>query len=166
MNSNRSGSRVLTWIVTTLELVSSLVLVAMMVLTLVDVIGRYFFGEPIFGATEIISMMLAIVIFSGLGIANARDDHISVELIDQHIRRLSPRVYDAAIKLLSVIVMGIIAYVLFSQALENHHQNARTVVLEMPLSIVTMSIGLLSVISLVSLIIGMLPDGKASADNT
>ena len=66
------ASSILNRIIQTLEVLSTFVLAAMMLLTFVDVIGRYILGAPIFGATEMISTMLALAIFLGLGIANAR----------------------------------------------------------------------------------------------
>lgn len=60
-----------------------------MLLTFADVIGRYLFSQPIFGASEVISALLAATIFAGLGITNARDEHIVVELIDHRFRGIS-----------------------------------------------------------------------------
>ena len=74
--------------IATLETISSVVIFIMMVLTFIDVIGRYVFHKPIFGGTEIISALLALTIFSGLGVINARDEHITVELLDDRFRRL------------------------------------------------------------------------------
>lgn len=141
--------------ITVLEAVGSVVLVAMMVLTFVDVIGRYLLNQPVFGANEMISAMLAIVIFSGLGIANARDDHIVVELVDDQVRRLSPVVYEVVIQAFSVGVMGLIAYVLLDLAIEAWHQKALTFVLEIPLAWIAGSVSFLAALSVVSQIMGI-----------
>ena len=45
-------SSFLTRIIQVLEVLSSIVLAAMMLLTFVDVIGRYLLGAPVFGASE------------------------------------------------------------------------------------------------------------------
>src|SRR5210317_780568 len=80
-----------------LENFSSVMIFIMMILTFADVIGRYILAAPIFGASEMISALLALAIFSGLAVTNARDEHIVVELIDGPIRRLAPRFYDFVI---------------------------------------------------------------------
>lgn len=142
-------------LIATLEVLSSVVITIMMVLTFVDVIGRYVFSKPVFGASEIISALLAVAIFAGLGIANARDDHIVVELFDHRIRRLFPRLYDIVIQLFSIGVMMLIAYVLLEMAIEAHHQNTRTYVIEMPLFWIAGTVSTLAAISVISQVIGI-----------
>jgi len=145
----------LSFIIKALEVLSSVFLVAMMVLTFIDVLGRYVFNQPIFGANEMISSLLALVIFSGLGIANARDDHIVVELLDHKVRRLSPRVYEVVVQGFSVIVMSMIAYVLLELAIESYAQKTLTFVLEIPLAYIAISVSLLAALSVVSQIMGI-----------
>lgn len=149
------ASSILTRIIQVLEIASSIVLAAMMLLTFVDVIGRYLLGAPIFGATELISTMLALLIFLGLGIANARDKHIVVELFDSEVRRLAPRFYDALIQGFSILAMGLITYVLFQQAIEAAHVGSRTVVLEWPLAWITGTVAVLAALSVVSQVLGL-----------
>ncbi|WP_422384026.1 TRAP transporter small permease [Roseibium album] len=146
----------LTTAVTILENISGFVILIMMLLTFIDVIGRYLFHSPIFGGTEIISALLALAIFSGLGVINARDDHITVELFEAPIKRvMTPLVYEITIQLFSVFCMGLIALVLFEHAWESYTLNKLTVVLEMPLYYVTASIAVFAVISVVSQIAGV-----------
>ena len=142
--------------ITILENISGIVILIMMLLTFTDVIGRYVFHSPIFGGTEIISALLALAIFSGLGVINARDDHITVELFEGPFRRLlTPLVYEITIQLFSVFCMGLIAVVLFEHAWESYKLDKLTVVLEMPLYYVTATIAVFAVISLVSQIAGV-----------
>ena len=54
----------------------------MMPLTCVDVIGRYFFVAPIFGAFELTEMMLAALIFAGLPLVTLRNEHVTVDVLD------------------------------------------------------------------------------------
>ncbi len=143
------------FIIKGLEFLSSIILVAMMLLTFVDVIGRYLLNQPIFGANEMISSLLAVLIFSGLGIANARDDHIVVELLDHRVRRLSPRVYEVIIQSFSVFVMSLIAYVLMDMAIESFHQKTLTFVLEIPLAYIAGSVSVLAILSVISQVMGI-----------
>lgn len=142
--------------ITILENISGLVILVMMLLTFADVIGRYLFHSPIFGGTEIISALLALAIFSGLGVINARDDHITVELFEGPIKRLmTPLVYEITIQVFSVFCMGLIAVVLFEHAWESYTLQKLTVVLEMPLYYVTATIAVFAVISVVSQVAGV-----------
>ena len=82
---------VLKKILTTLESISCVVIFFMMVLTFIDVIGRYVFHNPIFGGTEIISALLALTIFSGLGVINARDENCSASALATTAPKRKPR---------------------------------------------------------------------------
>ncbi|MEO4039988.1 TRAP transporter small permease [Hoeflea sp. CAU 1731] len=147
---------ILNRIVATLETISSVVIFIMMVLTFVDVVGRYVFHKPIFGGTEIISALLALTIFSGLGVINARDDHITVELFEDIFRRtLSPVVYEVIIQVFSVLVMTLIAAVLFEHAWENYRLDKLTEVLEMPVYYISGTVAIFAVISVLSQIAGV-----------
>ena len=54
------------WPLEILKWIVSLLLFLMMAITFVDVIGRYLFNAPIFGAAEMIQFLLAGTVFSGL----------------------------------------------------------------------------------------------------
>ncbi|MCR9139315.1 MAG: TRAP transporter small permease [Alphaproteobacteria bacterium] len=149
------AASILKRIVQVLEILSSIVLAAMMFLTFVDVIGRYVLKAPVFGAAEMISTLLAFTIFLGLGIANAKDRHIVVELLDHRIRAISPRIYDFVIQGFSICAMCLIVYVLFEQAREAAHVNSVTVVLEWPLAWIIGTVATLAALSVVSQILGL-----------
>ncbi len=156
----------LSFIVSGLEIFSSIVILIMMILTFVDVLGRYIFAAPIFGASEMIAALLAIAIFSGLGITNARDEHIVVELVDHRIRKLAPRVYETVIQLFSVAAMLLIVYVITNNALEAYHRNSVTFVLELPNAYIYGLVALLALLSIVSQILGLILRWTVEADPT
>ncbi|MCV0423927.1 MAG: TRAP transporter small permease [Roseibium sp.] len=150
------ASSVLKRIVQILEILCSIVLMAMMLLTFIDVVGRYILGAPVFGASEMISTMLALTIFLGLGLANARDRHIVVELFDQQVRTLAPRAYDVIVQGFSIFAMCLIVYVLAQQALEAAHTGSTTIVLEWPLVWITGTTAVLAALSVVSQVLGLI----------
>ena len=65
-----------------LGVLAALVLFCLMALTCADVIGRYFFGTPVYGAFEMTEMLLAALIFAGLPLVTLRNDHVTVDLLD------------------------------------------------------------------------------------
>jgi TRAP-type C4-dicarboxylate transport system permease small subunit len=65
-----------------LGVVAAIILFAMMMLTCVDVIGRYFFSRPVFGGFEITEMLLAAMIFVGLPLVTLRNEHVTVDVFD------------------------------------------------------------------------------------
>lgn len=142
--------------VAALETFSSAVIIIMMLLTFADVIGRYLLNKPIFGASEMISALLALAIFSGLGVTNARDEHIVVELFEDLVKKpFTPFIYETIIQMFSIMVMLIIAIVLFEHAVESYQLKSLTVVLEMPLYYVTGSIAFLALLSVLSQLLGI-----------
>lgn len=150
------ASLILKRILQVLEILCCVVLAAMMLLTFVDVVGRYLFGAPVFGASEMISTMLALTIFLGLGMANARDRHIVVELFDQNFRRLAPRFYDVVVQGFSIITMGFLAVVMVQLARDAAHVNSTTIVLEWPLAWITGATAFLAALSVVCQILGLI----------
>ncbi|MBC7006138.1 TRAP transporter small permease subunit, partial [Photobacterium sp. BZF1] len=46
-----------------LEALAALSLMLMMVITFVDVVGRFFFSSPLIGSTEMIEVLLAVMVF-------------------------------------------------------------------------------------------------------
>jgi len=152
----RSATLLLTRIVTLLEWTSSIVLMVMMLLTFVDVVGRYLLNKPVFGAAELVSTLLAFTIFTGLGLVNARDQHIGVDLFEPMIRQSLPRFHSVLTRGSSLLAMALLVFVLVEQAVEAHTVSSTTVVLEIPLSWVAGLVAALSVISLVCQILELL----------
>ena len=150
---------VLPRILSVLENISALLLLLMMALTFVDVIGRYFFTAPIFGAAEMIQFLLAMTIFGGLSLVNARDSHITVELLEPWLQKRIPRLQPIIVQTFSVVVMTIIAWQLTVFAIEANHLGSMTVVLEWPLVIVVGTVAGLSIVSLLAQILGLILSG-------
>jgi TRAP-type transport system small permease protein len=69
-------------VVPALGFIAAVVLFTIMALTCADVIGRYFFRAPIFGAFEITEMLLATLIFAGLPLVTLRNEHVTVDVFD------------------------------------------------------------------------------------
>lgn len=149
------AERLLGWLLPLMRLASAVLLLAMMILTFVDVVGRYVFTAPVFGAAEMIQFLLAMTIFAGLALVNASDDHISVDLFDRPLSRLLPRLRPVLIQLFSLIAMIIIAFQLTEFAIEAQQNDRITVVLEWPLAAVAFAIAGLSCLSLVAQILGL-----------
>lgn len=147
---------VLPRILSVLEIISAILLFVMMALTFVDVIGRYVFTAPVFGAAEMIQFLLAMTIFGGLSLINATDSHITVELFEPWLKRRIPRLQPILVQGFSVVVMAIIAWQLTLFAIEAHELGSFTVVLEWPLVAVAGTVAVLSVVSLIAQVLGLI----------
>jgi TRAP-type C4-dicarboxylate transport system permease small subunit len=152
-------------IVRAAEIFTAILLFVMMMLTFADVVGRYVFTAPIFGAAEMVQFLLAMTIFGGLCLVNARDEHITVDMFEAQLDRWIPTIRRIVVQLFSVGVMAVIAFQLFSLALDAHEVGSRSVALEWPFAVVAFTIAGLSVVSLIAQILGlMLPPKPHTPD--
>lgn len=62
---------------------AAVMLLVLVVLTCIDVIGRYFFNSPLVGAVELVQICMGLIIFLSFPLMFFRDDHINVDLIPQ-----------------------------------------------------------------------------------
>jgi TRAP-type C4-dicarboxylate transport system permease small subunit len=79
-------------------LIGALALLAMMLLTVLDVVCRYVLHAPLSGAGEATEILLALAVFAGLAPAALAGEHIRIDLLDPLIGptgRLTQRVFGA-----------------------------------------------------------------------
>ena len=89
-----------------LGVAASAILFGMMLLTFVDVVGRYLLNRPVRGGFEITELALLVLIFAGLPLVSRGDEHVTMDFID---RLLGPR----AQSLLARVVHGVCAAIMF-----------------------------------------------------
>lgn len=61
---------------------AAVILFILMMLTTVDVIGRYVFNSPLPGGFEVTELMMAALVFAALPAVTRREDHIVIDLLD------------------------------------------------------------------------------------
>lgn len=62
---------------------AALVLLVLVVLTCIDVVGRYFFNAPLVGAVELVQICMGLIIFLTFPLMFLKNDHVMVDLIPQ-----------------------------------------------------------------------------------
>jgi TRAP-type C4-dicarboxylate transport system permease small subunit len=70
------------WLKRALAGAVALVLFAMMLLTVVDVVGRYVLHRPVAGSFELMQFMLAVLVFTALPLVTVDRAHITVSLFE------------------------------------------------------------------------------------
>jgi TRAP-type C4-dicarboxylate transport system permease small subunit len=99
-----------------LGVVASAILLAMMLLTVVDVVARYVFSRPLRGAFEITELMLLVLIFAGLPLVSFADEHAVMDFID---RLLGPRGQgwlERAVQLVNASFMFLLTWLVWRKA--------------------------------------------------
>ncbi|WP_413207827.1 TRAP transporter small permease [Rhodospirillum sp. A1_3_36] len=90
--------------------ICALLLLAMMALTLADVVGRYLFSAPLSGAGELTELLLAAVIFIGLPAVCLDDGHVTADLVVDRLPRAIQPARRVLVTLTSALVLGVIAW--------------------------------------------------------
>lgn len=135
-DKNKGDQRQKRW--SPLELIlgsfSALLLVALILLTCVDVVGRYFFNSPVNGAFELTQMMLALLIFTALPLTTAAGEHVDVELITQMMGTKAQKIFSILGWVATGLVMVILSWRLWKHALRLAHDGTVSNSLSLPIS--------------------------------
>lgn len=138
-----------------LGVIAATALFAMMLLTFVDVIGRYGFHHSIFGAAELIENLMIVSVFAGLGFVTAKNEHITVSLMEPLIERTIATPRRWASIAMSVGCTLLICWQMFVRALDLLRSAAHSAVLDLPKWIEPMSAAVLSLAGFVLLLIAL-----------
>jgi TRAP-type C4-dicarboxylate transport system permease small subunit len=99
-----------------LGVAASTILLAMMLLTTVDVVARYVFNRPLRGAFEITELLLLVLIFAGLPLVSFTNEHAVMDFIDRLLRRRTLRSLQGGVELASAALMFFLAWLVWGKA--------------------------------------------------
>ena len=95
---------------------ASAILLAMMLLTFVDVVARYLFNRPVRGAFEVTELMLVVLIFAGLPLVSFADEHPLMDFIDRFLPPGARRLLERSVQALCAAVMFLLARLIWLKA--------------------------------------------------
>jgi TRAP-type C4-dicarboxylate transport system permease small subunit len=116
----------------TLGLAAGLTLICLILITCVDVVGRYFFDRPLSGAFELTELLLAALVFLALPLTTERKEHIEVDLISVLVPARINALLSAFAGLFSAALLATLAWRLASHALNAAEDGAVTNALAIP----------------------------------
>ena len=99
-----------------LGVAASLILLAMMLLTFVDVVARYVVNRPVRGAFEVTELMLVVLIFAGLPLVSFSEEHAVMDFIDRVTGVRGQRVLRRAVEAASAAFMFLLAWLTWLRA--------------------------------------------------
>ncbi|AYV24807.1 MULTISPECIES: TRAP transporter small permease [Vibrio] len=120
-----------------LEALAAISLLLMMLITFVDVTGRYFFNAPVMGSTELIEVLLAVMVFMAFPLVSWNEENICVDLLDNYFPEKWIGLRQVVINLIcscSLILVAMMNWKLAGRSLDYEEV---TEILEMPLGYVT-----------------------------
>lgn len=114
-----------------LGVVAALQLLALMLLTCVDVVGRYFLNRPLTGAFELTELTLGALIFSSLPLVALRRQHVTVDLFDRLVPAGWRGAQSAAFDLVAALCTAVIAWRLWIKAAIMQQAGETTAILQL-----------------------------------
>ncbi|NVK34715.1 MAG: TRAP transporter small permease [Rhodobacteraceae bacterium] len=111
-----------------------LMLMAMMALTVCDVIGRYVFNAPVVGATELTGVLLAAIIFLGVPAVSLDTEHVTVDLVSDRVPRWIVPFRRLATGLISSGILMVVAWRIWVYAGQIGGYGGTTTTLELPVA--------------------------------
>ncbi len=125
----------------------------MMVITFVDVVGRYGFNAPIPGGFELIEFLMPLSIFAGLPIITRRRAHIVVGILDGWFRGRAGDIRKLVVDAASLAVVAFIAERMWAQGDGLAEAQIESGYLEWPIAPAAYAIGVLSAVTCVVLLL-------------
>lgn len=122
------------WLELLLPVTASLILFSMMTYTFIDVGGRYLFNAPLPGGLEVTELMMAILIFAGLPLVTAADQHVSIDILDGVWPAWFRRIQRAVVPLISAVVSAVLCWRVWVKAQEASEYHDVTAAMEIPLA--------------------------------
>ena len=115
-----------------LKIIGAVAITAMMVLTVVDVIGR-FFKYPIFGSVELIGFLATIIVAAALPYTYKVDGHVGVEILVRLLSKKTQLIIDLFTRTLSLILFSLVTWQMFLYAKDIHKTGEVSMNLEFPI---------------------------------
>jgi TRAP-type C4-dicarboxylate transport system permease small subunit len=148
-----------------LGLACAALLLAMMLVTVIDVIGRYFFGRPLAGSSELTELLLAATIFMGLPAVCLEDGHVTVDLVTERLPAWTRGWRVLAMRVICAVVLAVIGWRLIVHGMRLASYQEVTIYLRLPVAPVAYAMGGLAWLAalLVALLVVLrVPEGRLS----
>lgn len=110
------GGRAWNWVEHALEAVMAAFLLAMAVITGIDVIGRYAFNAPLPGGYEIVQYLMAVSVFAALPLAARAEGHLTIGLFTDRLTGRARRWHRIVILVISAGTLAFLAWRMGVQA--------------------------------------------------
>ena len=114
------------------SVMACMVLLWLVGLTCVDVVGRYFFNSPLVGATELVQMSMAGIIFFSMPAMFLRDDQVVVDLFSFVRKGWFGWIVSLIFSLVTVVAVFIVADRVFAYAVRAWEDCDKTIYLHIP----------------------------------
>lgn len=128
-------------------------LLALTLVTGIDVVGRYVFNAPLPNANDVVRALMGIVIFAGLPLVSADNTHLRAGFFDHLVSGRLLRVRESVVTVLSALACAVWTWQIVQQTLELHANGEVLGTVSMPLAWLTGLMALASAASTALLVV-------------
>lgn len=137
---------------------AAIFLFVLMIVTCLDVIGRYFLGAPLPGAFEMTEILLTLVIYAILPLVTLSGNQIAVDLFDRFVPRRIVPLQKIMVALVQFALLSLIAWALAVKSGVLIRSNLASDVLRIPMGYVCLLMSVLAGLSAVSVVLAVILD--------
>ena len=130
-----------------LGFLAALVLMLLMIITFIDVLGRYLFSAPLPGAFELTEIMMAMLIFAGLPLVSRANQHVTVNLIVGILSPIILHLQRLITQAIMAVILAVMAWRMWIKAEEMLEQGDETAYLLLPIAPVAFFMTLMMAVS-------------------
>ena len=116
-----------------MNFVAMAVLCLMMLLTTIDVLGRYLFDKPVQGTFELTEIMLVTIVFCSLAFCQFSKGHISVDIVVKHFSQKIQKIIQTLNYFVTIMVLVLIAWMSFQNGMMVRESKQVTMILGIPI---------------------------------
>lgn len=124
--------RLVSALATSLLNLGAIILMALMVMTAIDVVGRYLFNSPLKGGTELTEFALSALIFCAVPIVTLTGGHVVVELINWRVPAAWAAAATRALYAMLATINGSLAFGVWKLAARSVKRNELSEYLQLP----------------------------------
>lgn len=110
------------------------VLAALVVVTAIDVVGRYLLNQPLAGAFELTELLMGALIFAALPLVTMHRQHIAVDIFDIYVPTALRRWQEVLVQTASGVIQFVLTWVFLELAAQMKSDGLHTHALQLPLA--------------------------------
>ena len=138
----------------------------LMFLVFIDVVGRYLFNKPIFGAYELVEVLMGSLIFAGLPLVSRAQQHISVDFVSNLLPdRLKP-VQGLIVNLLCAVTAMVISWRIWAYGERLNRVNETTLELQIPRGIIAQTMAVMVALTALAFFLNVWDSVKTVKSNS
>ena len=142
---------------------AALTLFFIMLLTCMDVAGRYLFDQPVPGALEVTEFVMGALIFTSLPLVTLRQEQVTVDLFEQFIPRFVKPMLHIALNALGCVCLAVISWRLWIKAGQMFDNGEFTAVLKIKIWPLVYYMSFQAAVTAFVLLLIMLSQARAEA---